>query len=121
MGSYAVVLEDGEGKVLLRSGQLSGQLACRATIVAMRMSALLDDRFSRDRTDAGGYLYALVGYRGQPLATSPVYSTKEDCERAIRTVRACLPSARVEQSELTTVPLETADPDAVSTRRPLGA
>jgi len=109
MGSYVVVLEDGEGRVLLRTAQLRGQLACRATIVAMRMSALLDDRFARDRTDAGGHLYALLGYRGQPLATSPVYSTREDCEHAVRTVRACLPAARVEPSELTTVPLETAD------------
>jgi uncharacterized protein YegP (UPF0339 family) len=114
MGSYVVVLEDGGGKVLLRSAPLGGQLACRATIVAMRMSALLDDRFTRDRTDAGGFVYALVGYRGQRLATSPVYSTREDCDRAIQAVRACMPSARVEQSELTTVPLETADPDSPS-------
>ena len=107
--------------MLLRSGQLSGQLACRATIVAMRMSGLLDDRFARDRTDAGGFVYALIGYRGQPLATSPVYSTREDCDRAIHAVRVCMPMARVEQSELTTVPLETADPDSPSLRRPLGA
>jgi uncharacterized protein YegP (UPF0339 family) len=121
MGSYTVVLEDGEGRVLLRSGPLGGQLACRATIVAMRMSALLDDRFCRDRTDAGGYLYALLGYRGQPIASSPVYSTAEDCQRAITRVRACLPTARVEQAELMTVPLETAEPDSTIPRRPLGA
>ena len=109
MGSYVVVLEDDFGKVLLRSDPLSGQLACRTTIVAMRMSSLLDDRFRRDRTDAGGYVFALLGYRGQPIASSTVYSTRGDCEHAITRVRACLLTARVEQSELDTLPLETGE------------
>ena|SRR5690349_19194969 len=123
MGSYVVVLEDGDGRVLLRSARLSGQLACRATIVAIQMSALLDERFTRSRTDAGGHQFALAGYRGPAIATSCVYSTAEDCERAIRAVRACMLHARVEHTELDTVPLETADLDAAQTsmRRPLGA
>jgi hypothetical protein len=107
VGSWIVVLEDGEGHVLLRSAQQSGRLACRATIVAIRMSALLEDRFARSRTDAGGHQFALLGYRGDPIATSPVYSTAEDCTRAIRRLRACVAAARVEHAELGTVPLET--------------
>lgn len=123
VGSYVVVLEDGEGRVLLRSSRLCGQLACRATIVAMQMSALLDDRFVRSRTDAGGHQFAITGYRGDPIATSTVYSTDEDCERGIRAVRAYLMSARVDHAEVTSVPLETSDlgADHSSMRRPLGA
>lgn len=121
VGSYFVVLEDGDGRVLLRSARLSGQLACRATIVAMQMSALLEDRFTRSRTDAGGHQFALTGYRGDAIASSPVYSTDDDCQRAIRAVRVCTMSARIEHAEVTTVPLETGDADHASTRRPFGA
>lgn len=123
VGSYTVVLEDGDGRVLLRSARLSGQLACRATIVAMQMSALLEDRFDRWRTDAGGHQFALTGYRGDAIATSPVYSTVEDCQRAIRAVRVCTMSSRVEHAELMNVPLETAglEPAHASKRRPLDA
>ena len=122
VGSYFVVLEDGEGRILLRSARLSGQLACRATIVAIQMSALLEERFTCSRTDAGGHQFALMGYRGPAIATSAVYSTAEDCQRAIRAIRAFMPSARIEHSELTTVPLETAylDPAQTSMRRPFG-
>jgi len=98
-GSTLVVLEDDAGEVVLQTPQRSGTLACRATIVNLRLTAPLDERYTRTRV-ADGYAFALRGPSGSPIAMSPVFANEVDRERAIAFVQRHAASAPVEQAPL---------------------
>lgn len=90
-----VVLEGPDGSTLLRTPLLHGQLACRATILSMRMNALLEEAYERGTTAAGDAIFTLRATDGPLLATSPPYPNTEARERAIEAVRRCAPWAIV--------------------------
>ena len=94
-GSFYVVLEGSYGEVLLRTSELSGQLACRSTILSIRLNSLLDEGYLRSGDENGGYVFVLQAVDGIPLAVSPVYATAEERERAIDAVRRGAPWAFV--------------------------
>jgi hypothetical protein len=86
--SSYVVLEGSDGRVLLRTALLSGQLACRSTILSIRLCSLLDECYVRSTDDQGRHSFALhVADGGDPLAFGALYSTVEERERAIAEVR----------------------------------
>lgn len=93
------MLEGPDGGVLLRTPQLSGVLACRAMIVNIRLTAMLDDRYDRS-TVAGVFAFTLRGPSGSPLAISPPFANEHARERAIEMVRHHAASAPVEHAPL---------------------
>ena len=97
-GSLFVVLEGPDGRPLLRTPRLTGQMACRAAIASLRLVTLLDERYHRYRTSDGGFAFAMRRPGAGVLAWSCAFADEEERERAIDVVRRGAPTAAVVQS-----------------------
>jgi uncharacterized protein YegP (UPF0339 family) len=109
-GSSYVVLERSNGEALLRSPLLPGHLACRSRILSIRLNALRDECYARSADPHGHHRFFLQVADGDPLAISPSYPTREDCERAIEAVRRGAPGAFVMHAPIGEYDLDDDDP-----------
>jgi hypothetical protein len=93
--SLFVVLRGPQGEPLLRTNELDGELACRATVLAIRLSAPIAARYSRRDAAQGGRYFVLHDPWGRALGFSPLFDSVDGCEEAIAATIECASEATI--------------------------
>jgi hypothetical protein len=93
--SLFVVLRGPAGEPLLRTPEQDGEVACRATVIAIRRHAPVADRYERQFAPEGGQYFVLRDRSGRALGFSPLFDSDAGYETAVATTMACAGSAPV--------------------------
>lgn len=84
-----VVLRGPLGEPLLRTTELDGELACRSTVLAIRLNAPVAARYARRDAAQGGRYFVLHDPSGRALGFSPLFDSVDGCEAAIAATVGC--------------------------------
>jgi len=84
----------GNGQNVLRSQAYTRLASAREGIEAVLESGVVDASYALRMTRSGTYYFNLVGKNGEIIATSEVYASKWNAQRAIRTVRGLVELVR---------------------------
>jgi hypothetical protein len=90
-----VVFRDALGKPMFLSPEHGGESACRAAIVTIRSSAVIEDRYEQRTASDGMMYFVLRSIDDVVLGSSAHYDNAEACTRAIEVMRIDAPSAQI--------------------------
>lgn len=97
---YYFRLNVADGDIILHSDGFRIREGAEKSIELVRLSVYHDDRFKRKISLDGRYYFDILSMDKNILATSRMFETIQDCDRALGLVRDLAPKAIVEDCEL---------------------
>ncbi len=95
-GEFRFRLKAGNGEIILASEGYVQKASAEKGIESVKTNAPNDDRYERNETKSGGYMFNLKASNGQVIGTSESYTSATARDNGIESVKRNAPDARVE-------------------------
>jgi uncharacterized protein YegP (UPF0339 family) len=93
---YFFRLRAANGKIILSSEGYKAKYSCENGIASVKENAPYDSRYKREINKANQYYFNLNAGNGQIIATSESYTTADNRDQGIETVKSAAPDASIE-------------------------
>lgn len=89
-------LKAANGRNILSSEGYIAKYSCENGIASVKRNAPLDERYEKKTNKAGQYYFNLKAGNGEIIGTSEAYTTTDNRDHAIETVKSVAPDADTE-------------------------
>jgi uncharacterized protein len=89
-------LKAANGKIILSSEGYKNKSGCENGVTSVKNNAPSDSRYKKETNKAGQYYFNLKAGNGEIIGTSEAYTTAENRDQGIETVKTVAPGAAID-------------------------